>query len=142
MLFVIFVALTVIGFAVAIWGANLSYHPRLFKVSEPVSLIGGFIGCLSFIATAVSLGIIASAYIRLDADVDQMNKQYEFLTYQYENDIYESDFSKRELVKEIQEWNEDLAYKQAIQDNFWIGIFYPNIYDQFEFIELDEVNGE
>ena len=42
---------------------------------------------------------------------------------------------KKELYNQIQDWNTDLAYYQNIQDNFWIGIYYPNIFDEFEFIE-------
>ena len=40
------------------------------------------------------------------------------------------------LMEDIEEWNTDLAYHKQIQRNFWVGIFYPNIYDDFEFIEL------
>lgn len=39
-------------------------------------------------------------------------------------------------MDEIREWNEDLAYRKAIQRNFWVGIYYPNIYDNLEFIPL------
>ena len=31
---------------------------------------------------------------------------------------------------------EDLSANQKNQRDFWIGIYIPNIYDQFEFIEL------
>jgi len=31
-----------------------------------------------------------------------------------------------------------LAYRKTIQRDFWVGIYYPNVYDQFEFIELNK----
>ena len=87
----------------------------------------------------VSLIGMACNYINFDGYVEQMNARQEMLVYQYENDSYENDndLGKRELMFNIQDWNEDLARKREAQDDLWIGIYVPNIYDQFEFIELE-----
>lgn len=69
------------------------------------------------------------------------NKQlYNSLVYQLENNLYDNDndIGKKELYNQITKWNTDLARGKEMQRNFWIGIFYPNIYDNFEFIELVE----
>ena len=83
------------------------------------------------------LAIITANYIGLDGKIARNNETYESLTYQYENDIYnnDNDLGKRELMTDIQEWNENLARRKNIQDDFWVGIFIPDVYDQFEFIE-------
>lgn len=79
-------------------------------------------------------------YLGVDGYVSQMNTRYEMLTYQYENDVYENDnnIGKRELITDIQSWNEDLAWRKENQRDLWIGIYIPNIYDQFESISLDK----
>ena len=89
-------------------------------------------------ALLISLCIFACRNIGVDGYISQMEKRYEMLTYQYENDIYDNDndLGKRELMTDIQNWNENLAKYREIQDDFWIGIYIPNIYDQFDFIEL------
>lgn len=90
------------------------------------------------IAATISVGVLASNNIGVDGYISRMNTRYEMLTYQYENDIYDNDndLGKHELMVDIQDWNEDLADRKTIQDDFWIGIYIPDIYDQFEFIEL------
>lgn len=40
-------------------------------------------------------------------------------------------------MNEIREWNEDLSWDKKNQDDFWIGIFVPNIFDRFEFIDYN-----
>ena len=79
-------------------------------------------------------------YLGIEGNVSQMNIRYEMLTYQYENDVYENDndIGKRELITDIQSWNEDLAWHKENQRDLWIGIYIPNIYDQFESISLDK----
>ena len=95
---------------------------------------------ISGIAIVVSIAIMANSYIHADANVAKYQKRYESLTYQYENDFYnnDNDVGKYELVSQIEYWNTDLAYRKTIQRDFWLGIYYPNIYDQFEFIKLDK----
>ena len=82
--------------------------------------------------------MIAEAHITADARVEQYQMRYESLVYQYENDIYDSDddvVGKRDLYTDIERWNSDLAYRKKIQKDLWVGVFHPNIYDQFEFVK-------
>ena len=83
---------------------------------------------------------IIDVHSTTDAYIASNEQRYNSLVYQLENDLYENDndLGKKELYNQIQEWNEDLAHHQSIQNNFWSGIFYPNIYDQFEYIELSK----
>ena len=96
------------------------------------------IAIIGFIVSIIMLVVIIVDNTNVDAYVAENQMRYEMLVYQYENDIYanDNDLGKRDLMEDIQEWNEDLAYYRKAQDDFWVGIFYPNVYDQFEFIEL------
>lgn len=96
------------------------------------------IAFLSFLVSIIMLVVIIVNNTNVDAYVSENQMRYEMLVYQYENDIYDNDndLGKRDLMEDIQEWNEDLAYHREAQDDFWVGIFHPNVYDQFEFIEL------
>lgn len=89
-------------------------------------------------ATIICLVALLFGHVGVDGYVEEHETRYETLVYQYENNIYDNDndIGKRELMVDIQDWNEDLAWYQEVQDDFWIGIFIPNIYDQFEYIEL------
>ena len=102
--------------------------------------ISAAIATLLGIVIMINLCIIACNYIGIDAKVSGYQKRYEALTYQYENNFYDNDndVGKKELVSEIQYWNSDLAYRKTIQRDFWVGIYYPNVYDQFEFIKLNK----
>lgn len=93
---------------------------------------------IGVVCTMLSIIILIFSYVGLDGYIAERNIHHDMLVYQYENEFYENDndVGKRDLMKDIQEWNEWLARNQEVQDDFWVGIFVPNIYDQFEFIEL------
>lgn len=96
------------------------------------------IAIIGFIVAIIMLMVIIVENTNVDAYVAENQIRYEMLVYQYENNLYDNDndLGKRDLMEDIQEWNEDLAYYRETQDDFWVGIFHPNVYDQFEFIEL------
>ena len=102
---------------------------------ENLGIAISVIGIFGVIASVV---VLAINYIGIDGYIARMNTRYETLVYQYENDIYDNDndLGKRELMVDIQNWNEDLSSRRERQRDFWIGIYIPNIYDQFEYIEL------
>ena len=101
-------------------------------------IISGVISGLAAIALLIEIIVLAVNYIGVDGYIQRMNTRHDMLVYQYENDIYDNDndLGKRELIEDIQDWNEDLASRKENQDDAWIGIFIPDIYNQFEFIEL------
>ena len=132
MLFWLFVIVMVVGIFLIILDAHFLYKNNLtFDIGMTMALVG-------FVAVLTSSLIILLSHIGLDAKVERSNARYESLVYQYENDIYENDndLGKKELMGDIQEWNEDVSYYKKLQYDLWLGIYCPNIYDQFEKIEL------
>lgn len=115
-------------------GLAVYLEKRFCNYSGPFLVIA----IIGFIVAIIMLMVIISENTNVDAYVAENQMRYDMLVYQYENDIYDNDndLGKRDLMEDIQEWNEDLAYYREAQDDFWVGIFHPNVYDQFEFIEL------
>lgn len=133
MLFWIFVILLVVGTIVTVITDAGIYHEVLYGVFGVVPL---FFGIFGFIVTGF---ILIFNHAGKNGEIAYWEAKREMLVYQLENDIYENDndLGKRDLMEDIVEYNTSLARKQANQDDFWIGIFVPDIYDQFEFIELE-----
>lgn len=88
---------------------------------------------ICFIINAVCQNLTAKGF------VEACKQRYYSLVYQLENNLYDNDndLGKKELYNQIQKWNEDLAKGKALQNDFWLGVFYPDVYDQFDFIELE-----
>lgn len=111
---------------------------------EWVSLLSAIISVIAGIAFVVMLIFVIVNNVGVEASIEANKQRYESLIYQAENNLYENDndLGKKELVNQIQEWNEDLAIGKALQDDFWVGIFYADIYDEFDFIPMTVLDGE
>ena len=137
MLFWLFVIALVIGVVCIVLG-NWMYDNTRYD-TDWLTTTGFVITVVAALAIVISGIGMACSYSDAEAKIAKYNKTYESLVYQLENNLYDNDndLGKKELYNEIRAWNEDLAYYQNVQDSFWLGIFYPNVFDQFEFIELE-----
>lgn len=125
LIFVVLIVIGIISFIVTIFSCN-----DLLAIIPVVSL-----------AVLIILTIIAiSANIAYSGDIEANKKLYESLTYQLENNIYDSDnnIGKAELYEKITDWNIDLARGKTMTHNIWIGVFWSDMYDEFDFIEFPE----
>ena len=128
MLFFIFIAALITSILIIICTDDMTY----------LHFFSNFLCAISIFALSISAIALAFNYIGVDASIATWQTQYESLTYQLDNNLYDNDndLGKKELMNQIQDWNTDLAYRKTIQRNFWVGIYYPNVYDDFEFINL------
>ena len=107
--------------------------------SEALDIIGSLGVVLSIIAAIVMVLIISLNHIGSDAKVEKYKETQKALIYKVESESCRDELGllNKEIIDEIQAWNEDVAYRKRVQEDLWLGIFYPNIYDQFEIIEYD-----
>lgn len=127
----ILLAVTVITAVVAVV-TDRSYLDIMPIIFGTLSMIFGIV-----LAVVVILAVVAN--ISTDGFIESSKQRYNSLVYQLENNLYDNDndLGKKELYNQIQDWNEDLAKGKALQNNFWLGAFYPDVYDQFDFIDLE-----
>lgn len=131
MIFWIFLILIAISVIFLILNDKIWYEEWIDGVCWGVLIVS------AIIALIMSIFVI-DANVGIDGKIASNEQRYEALVYQVENGIYENDndVGKYELYNQVREWNEDLAKGKVMQNDFWFGIFYPDIFDKFEFIEL------
>lgn len=105
---------------------------------DGVGAVVAFISVILWIVIIIMSFVAVINNIGTKGLIAENEQRYESLVYQLEHDLYnnDNDLGKKELYDEIREWNEDLAHGKVMQHDLWVGIFYPDIYDGFEFIKL------
>lgn len=156
MLFWIFVILIALGIVLIISVSKISskYSHRnednnkivkfLYFNDEPFIFTGGAISVISGIIAVIMLAVIICQHCGIDAQVQKWRETYTALTYKLESGACRDEFGllSKEIIDEIQHWNEDVAYNKRIQRDFWMGIFYPNVFDEFETIDYERYQGK
>jgi amino acid transporter len=104
--------------------------------------------CYIFGVIAIALSVIIvimlfiTGMVHAFAPVEQIQliTGRDILVYELEQNIYTDNgddvVGKKELYNQIREFNANLAYHKALQNNFWVGFFVPDIYDEIELIKL------
>jgi hypothetical protein len=119
-----------------------AFHKFVYRYEDAIKISGGTITIISIvIVLCMVIGICINHNEEIML-VDTYRQQYQALVYKLETDTCRDELGllSKTVIDEIQNWNTDLAYKKNVQDNFWVGIFYPNIYDEFEFIDYNNYN--
>ena len=128
-------------FGIAFLFHKLSEKVDYYSPAEEVVSVLCFFSYLAFaaslIASIVMLICIIVENTGTVAKLEDLRQQGEILEYQLENDLYDNDndLGKKELYSEIENYNSTIVKGKAMQNDFWYGIFYPDIYDHLEPID-------
>ena len=145
MLFWLFVIILVVGIGFIVIG-NYNWdrekHYFLYKHDSDITTIGGWIVAISGIILAIMIIILCYSHICINTGIEKNKVIYKAIEYKVTSGICRDEFGllSKEVIDEVQEWNKDVKHYQTVQDDFWIGIFYPNVFDQFETIDYERYN--
>lgn len=141
MLFWLLLSLLILSIIVLIMSCVSYYNanPRKSLAGRIVAYIDTVVFAVLLVIVLISSYIIFTQNSDANATAEIYKERYEALLYKVESKSYRDHFGllDKEVIKEIQEWNEDIAYHKEIQHDFWLGIYYPDIYDQFETIDYE-----
>lgn len=112
----------------------------LYDNDENLKFVGGIITVIDVIVIATMSIVLLCVRIETNAKVEQLKETFEAITYKVESGACRDELGllSKEVIDEIQSWNESIIYNQKMQDNFWIGIFIPDVYDQFKTIDYEK----
>ena len=134
MIFWIFVIALVIGIILFALSENCSffYSWDLFAIADIY---------ISIIVIAIMGVIIVETHVTANGEKLANEQRYDSLIYKVETESIRDEFGivNKEYIDEVQAWNEDVIKYKEWQRDFWIGIFIPNIYDDFETIDLGNI---
>lgn len=153
MIFWIFVILIVLAIALIVatekasdeysYGKdNKKFVKFAYHNDETICFISGAIAIISGIVAVMMLIFIIIAHTSADGCKASNEQRYQALIYKAQTESIRDEFGiiNKEYIDEVQNWNEDIAKCKSYQRDFWIGIFFPNIYDDLETIDLEQIN--
>ena len=95
--------------------------------------------CMIFVIIVTILfsgiALIENYYQATPANIEKYKTTYNSIVEQVNQDF--DGVAKQQVMARVAYWNADLTYRKNITKDFWLGSFYPNIYDQFELIEME-----
>ena len=108
------------------------------RESEMCIIIWGVVLAVCVIGLIVSPIFFLINHSTAEGTKAALLEEHRILTYQLENEYYNNDieFGKNELFRDIVNFNTSIASGLAMQDNFWLGIYNTDIYDDIPYIEL------
>ena len=150
MIFWLCLAILIIGIGLIVIGCIDWDYKRnklfnfLYDNDDILRFIGGITTFISGFVMIIMITILCCMYIGIDARVEQSKETFDAITYKVESGACRDEFGllNKEVIDEIQSWNESIIYNQKMQNDFWVGVFYPNVYDQFETIDYEKYGRE
>lgn len=109
---------------------------------DGLEIASGVTTTFTGIAVIIMSIFLCIEYTTIDANIAKKEESYKAITYKVESGSCRDEFGllSKEVIDEVQEWNKNIIYYQNMQDNFWVGIFYPDVYDRFEIIDYERYN--
>ena len=116
----------------------------LYQNDYTIQASGWITAVVSGITMVIMIIALVCNYIGVNARVEKNKEQYNAITYKVESGACRDEFGllNKEVIDEIQDWNENITYYKNFQKDFWVGIFVPNVYDQFETIDYTKYGRE
>lgn len=152
MLFVVFVILaivfSVVGYFYSYWKWSTGKHPKIRDFIyttedwvQPIVIVLAFIG---IIGTCVSLFVMIGMNADAAAQKAKLNETYTAIEYKITSGACRDELGllTKEVIDEAQEYNEIISYYKTMQDSFWLGIYVPDIYNDFELIDYTQYNSK
>ena len=104
-----------------------------------VGMFCGIISVFDGIAVIVMTICLCITYSTVDADIAKNEEYYKAIVYKVESEACKDEFGllSKEVIDEVQAWNKNIVYCQNVQYDFWVGIFYPNVFDRFKTIDYE-----
>lgn len=113
------------------------FDQACYDNSEALAIIFWSIIICTIMALIICSIVMIVNYIQVDSFIATNTEIYNSLIYKMESTTCRDEFGflNKEVIDEVANWNKDLQRGKAIQNNPWIGCFYPDVYDQFELID-------
>lgn len=151
MLIVLFIFILMIGASLMLfgdWCGDLTYTDKdknklfrfLYGKSEWFYNFGLIIFAIGILVTSCAVAVLPICNVGANAKAEQYKERYNALIYKVESGACRDDFGllNKEVIDEIQAWNEGVIYGKRMEHDFWLGPYWPDIYDQFETIDYNK----
>lgn len=124
-------------------GESLSYKYEYSNASTFILSFGvviSFIGAVWFLVAGL---ILLLTQTNVTAIRQANAEKYKALTYKLESEACRDQFGllNKEIIDEVQNWNVKVTYYKAMEDNFWVGIYYPDVYGDLGTIDYETYEG-